>query len=106
MYARILTFNLKANHLDNFKETLDKQLIPMLRKQNGFMDIIAFAGPSGTEIRTVSFWDKKESAESYNTSTYPEVLKTLATVLEGTPQIKSYDVVNSTCHKIPAFATV
>jgi quinol monooxygenase YgiN len=106
MYARILTLNLKPNQLNAFKETIDKQVIPMLRKQNGFADEITFVGPSGTEIRTISFWDKKESAESYNTSTYPEVLKVLATHLEGTPQIKTYDVVNSTFSKMPGFATV
>ena len=106
MYARIVTLNLKPSRLDEFSETLDKQVIPMLRKQTGFKDEVAFAGPSGTEIRVISFWDKKENAESYNSTTYPEVLKMLANVLEGTPQLKTYEVVNSTFHKIPAFATV
>ena len=106
MYARIVTLNLKPNRLDDFKETLDKQVMPMLRKQNGFKDELSFVGPSGTEIRTISFWDKKQNADSYNSATYPEVLKVLANVLEGTPQVKAYDVINSTFHKIPALATV
>lgn len=106
MYARIVTLNLKPNRLDDFKETLDKQVMPMLRKQNGFKDELSFVGSSGTEIRTISFWDKKENADSYNSATYPEVLKVLANVLEGTPQVKTYDVINSTFHKIPALATV
>ena len=106
MFARIVTLNLKPNRLNEFTETFDKQVIPMLRKQNGFKDEVAFAGPSGTEVRTISFWDKKENAESYNSTTYPEVLKILANVLEGTPQIKTYDVVSSTFHKIPTLATV
>lgn len=106
MYARIVTLNLKPNRLDDFKETLDKQVMPMLRKQNGFKDELSFVGPSGTEIRTISFWDKKQNADSYNSATYPEVLKVLANVLEGTPQVKTYDVINSTFHKIPALATV
>ncbi len=106
MYARIVTLNLKPNRLNDFTETLDKQVLPMLRKQNGFKDEVAFVGPSGTEVRTISFWDKQENADSYNSATYPEVLKVLANVLEGTPQVKTYDVVNSTFHKLPAFATV
>ena len=106
MYARIVTLNLKPNHLNDFKETLDKQVLPMLRKQNGFKDEVTFVGVSGTDVRSISFWDKKENADSYNSATYPEVLKMLANVLEGTPQIKTYDVVNSTVHKIPVFATV
>jgi hypothetical protein len=106
MYARIVTLNLKPNCLNDFTATLDKQVLPMLRKQNGFKDEVTFVGPSGTEIRTISFWDKKENAESYNSATYPEVLKAFANVLEGSPQIKTYDVVNSTFHKIPTLATV
>jgi len=106
MYARILTLNLKPNHLNDFKETLDKQVIPMLRKQDGFKDNVTLVGPGGTEVRNISLWDKKENADSYNATTYPEVLKMLASVVEGTPQIKTYDVVNSTFHKLPAFATI
>jgi|SRR5271165_3731538 len=106
MYARIVTLNLKSNQLNSFKETLDKQVIPMLRKQNGFKDEITFVGQSGVEVRTISFWDKKENAEAYNSTAYPEVLKALANVIEGTPQIKTYDVVNSTLHQNLAFATV
>ena len=106
MFARIITLNLKTNHLNDFKATLEKQVLPMLHKQTGFKHMITFAGPSGTEIRTVSFWDKKETAETYNTTGYPEVLKTLANVLEGTPQLKTYEVVNSTFSEIPVLATV
>jgi hypothetical protein len=35
----------------------------------------------------------------YARSAYPGVLKTLEKVVEGTPQVLSYDVVNSTFHK-------
>ncbi|HMD01775.1 MAG TPA: hypothetical protein VKG44_02305 [Candidatus Baltobacteraceae bacterium] len=106
MYARIVTLNIKANHLNDFKEMLDKQVIPMLRKQNGFKDELTFVGPSGNEVRTISIWDTKQNAESYNSATYPEVLKVLANVLEGTPQLKTYDVVNSTFHRNPTLAAV
>jgi hypothetical protein len=45
-------------------------------------------------------WDEKENAEAYNRGTYPEVLKALSKVLEGTPQVQTYEVFNSTFHKI------
>jgi len=106
LYARIVTSNLKPNRLNDFTEMFEKQVIPMLRKQNGFKDEITFVAPNGIEVRTISFWDKKENAESYSSTTYPEVLKVLANILEGTPQVKTYDVVHSTVHKIPTLATV
>jgi hypothetical protein len=50
--------------------------------------------------------DKKASAETYNTTSYPEVLKTMARFIEGTPTVRTSDIVNSTFHKIAAHATV
>jgi heme-degrading monooxygenase HmoA len=106
MFARIVKINLKPNRVNEFNETFEKQILPLLRKEKGFQDDITFAGPSGTEMVSISLWDRKESAETYNSVTYPEVLKTLSTVLEGSPQVKTYEVANSTFHKIPVHATV
>jgi len=45
-------------------------------------------------------WEAKEDAEAYHRNTYPEVQKLLAKVVEGTPQLHTYEVCNSTFHKI------
>jgi hypothetical protein len=47
-------------------------------------------------------WDRKESADNYGRDTYPQVLKGLSKVVEGTPQVHGYEVANSTFHKIAA----
>jgi hypothetical protein len=47
-------------------------------------------------------WDKAENAEAYNRGTYPEVTRILATAVEGAPKVETYDVANSTLHKIAA----
>ena len=77
----------------------------MLRKQKGFQDEITFVASSGTEAVGISLWDQKENAEAYNRATYPQVQKALARVVEGTPEIKTYEVANSTFHKIAARAS-
>ena len=100
MIARILKINLKPNHVADYTAAYDKLILPMLRKETGFQDAISFAGPSGTEMVAISMWDRKESADAYNAKTYPEVLKALANVLEGSPQVKIYEVTNSSFHKI------
>jgi hypothetical protein len=51
-------------------------------------------------------WDRAEDAEAYNRGTYPEVTKILASVVEGTPQVETYNVANSTFHKIAAAVAV
>jgi hypothetical protein len=47
-------------------------------------------------------WDRKESADAYSRDTYPAVLKSLSKVIEGTPKVDTYEVSNSTFHKIAA----
>jgi hypothetical protein len=104
MYARSVSMNLKANTAAEFTRTINDEVIPLLRKQNGFLDEIVLAVPGKTEAVGISLWDRKESAEAYNRDTYPQVQKTLAKVLEGTPVVKTYEVTNSTFHKIAAHA--
>jgi hypothetical protein len=97
--------HLKPNNVTQFTEKLEKEIIPTLRKQKGFLDEIAFVAPSGTEAFAISLWDRSESAEAYNRESYPEVTKLLATVLDGPPQVETFNVVNSTFHKIAAAVT-
>jgi HKD family nuclease len=102
MFARRVTMHLKPNSSAEFTQKLEKEIIPMLRKQKGFQDEITFVNPAGTEALGFSLWDKAESAEDYNRVTYPEVAKKLWTVVEGTPKVETYEVSNSTYHKIAA----
>ncbi len=105
MFARRVLMHLKPNSVLEFTERLEKEIIPLLRKQNGFQDEITFIAPSKTEAFGISLWDKPENAEDYNRKTYPEVTKLLARVVEGTPQVETYEVSNSTFHKIAAAVT-
>jgi len=105
MFARKVSMHLKPNSVAEFTQRLDKEVIPLLRKQKGFQDEITFVGPSGTQAFGISLWERAENAEAYNRGTYPEVTRLLATVVEGTPQVETYEVANSTFHKIAAAAT-
>ena len=100
MYARRVTMKLKPNTVPVFTESLEKEIIPMLRKQKGFQDEITFVVPGGANAFGISLWDKRESAETYNRGSYGEVMKILSNVVEGTPQVETYEVANSTFHKI------
>jgi len=50
----------------------------------------------------MSFWDKKENADAYAKTGYPEVLKNLNRFIEGTPTVQTYEVASSTFHRIAA----
>ena len=100
MYARNVRMQLKANSGPQFTQLLEKEVIPLLRKQEGFQDEVAFIVPGGTEAFAISFWQSKEKAEAYGRTGDPEVLKVLSKVVEGTPQLQTYEVSNSTVHQI------
>ena len=102
MFARNVHLHLKPNSVPEFTQAIEKEIIPMLRKQKGFQDEITFLVPGGTEAVGISLWDQKENADAYSRQAYPEVLKTLGKVVEGTPEVRTYEVSNSTFHKIAA----
>ncbi len=104
MIARNVTMHLKANSTGEFARMIEKDVIPLLRKQKGFQDEISFVRPGGQEAIAISFWDKTENADAYTRESYPAVLKALASVLDGTPQVQQLEVCNSTSHKIAAGA--
>ena len=102
MYARNVSINLKPNSAKEFTQKFEQEILPLLKKQNGFQDEITFLGEGGKDAIAISLWDRKESADAYSRDTYPQVLKGLATMVEGTPKVNAYEVANSTFHKIAA----
>jgi hypothetical protein len=106
MFARRVYMHLKPNSAANLTLKLEKEIIPLLRKQKGFQDEITFVAPTGTEAFAVSLWDRAESAEAYNRGSYPEVTKLLANLIDGPPQVETFNVANSTFHKIAAAVAV
>jgi len=102
MFARTVRIQLKPNSAAEFTRLLEKEVIPLLRKQQGFKDEITFVPSGGTEAVAISLWEQKENAEAYSRGAYPEVLKAMAKVVEGTPQVQTSQVSNSTWHKIAA----
>ena len=102
MFARTVRMQLKPNSVPQFTQVIENDVIPLLRKQQGFKDEITFLPADGREAVGISLWEKKENAEAYSRGAYPDVLKAMANVVEGTPQVQASEVSNSTWHKIAA----
>ena len=95
-FARNVHFKIKNGKEKEFTTLFENEVIPMLRKQSGFQNELTFVNPD--EAIGVSLWDNRKSAETYNTSTYPQVLAKLNQVIVGTPTVKTYDVTATTLH--------
>ena len=100
MFARNVSFHLKSNMLSDYTRTLQNEILPLLRKQKGFKDEITLSNPGSLDLIAISLWDSKANAEAYNSNTYPEVLKTLARMIDGTPKVQTFEAVTSTFHNV------
>jgi hypothetical protein len=83
-----------------FYELFEKVILPTLRRQQGFKDELLFVDPGGPEVVAISLWESKENAESYDRSTYPGMVQTLAKVTDGHPKVRNLQLAYSTFHKI------
>ena len=104
MFTRHVIVKLKPNSAPEFTRLMEKEVIPMLRKQKGFLDEVTFISTDTTEAVGNSFWETKLDAEAYNLTGYPNVIKTLSAVVEGNATVGTAEVSNSTFHKIAAAA--
>ena len=102
MFARSVSMRLKPNSVAEFNRAMENEILPLLRKQKGFQDELVLVSSNGTDALGISLWDQKDNAEAYNRTTYPEVQKLLSKVIEGTPQVQTYEVSTSTLHKAAA----
>jgi hypothetical protein len=104
MYTRNVRIKLRANAAPEFTRILEKEIIPLLRKQEGFQDEMLFVAPQRNEAIAISFWDKRVNAEAYNHIAYLDVLRILSKVVEEMPVVETFEVANSTSHEIAASA--
>lgn len=106
MFARHVTFELKKNLVSEFPTAFEKEILPLLRKQPGFLDEILLVTPDKLDVVAISLWEEKENAEAYHRGIYPQVTKILQKYIDGAPLVKPLEVKYSTFHKIAIPANV
>jgi hypothetical protein len=96
MFARNVSFRLKPNTHSDFTRTIESQILPLLHKQKGFKEEITLCNPNSVDGISISLWENKSDADTYNTSVYPQVMKTLEKVIDGTPRVHTFETVTTT----------
>ena len=100
MFARKVSVRLKADAAGAFIQKMEDEIIPLLRKQQGFLDELTLISQSGKEIYAYSFWETSEDAERYDRTAFKDVTDLLAGLVEGALRIHTYMFANSTFHKL------
>jgi quinol monooxygenase YgiN len=99
MLVRNVVIRLKPLALSEFTRIFNAEIVPILRRQAGFLDAFTFSiAPTGTEVIAISLWSSEEAVEAYNASGYAEVLNSLSQVLDGTPRVRVANVISSTLY--------
>lgn len=102
MYARRVSMKLKPDMTAEFARHLNSEVIPLLRKQPGFRNEIACASEDGETAFGISFWERKEHADAYEREGYPQAVKMMEAVMEGTPRVRGFHVSTSTFRDLGA----
>jgi quinol monooxygenase YgiN len=92
-FARNVHFQIKNGKETEFNTLFEKEVVPMLRKQDGFQEEVTMVNPKGAHF--ISLWDNRKNAETYETATYPRILEKLKVFLDGTPKVETYETVSS-----------
>jgi heme-degrading monooxygenase HmoA len=102
MFVRKVSMRLKSEAASEFIRKMEGDIIPLLRKQKGFLDEMTLLAQSGKEVYAYSFWESSTDAESYEKNEFAQVTSMLSGVIEGALRVHTYMVANSTFHKVAA----
>jgi quinol monooxygenase YgiN len=92
-FARNVHFRIKSGKETEFNNLFEKEVLPMLRKQNGFQEEVTLVNPKGANF--ISLWDNRKNAETYEAATYPQILEKLTVFIDGTPRVETYETATS-----------
>jgi hypothetical protein len=92
-FARNVHFQIKSGKETELNNLFEKEVLPMLFKQNGFQEELTLVNPKDAHF--ISLWDNRKNAETYETVTYPHVLAKLAPFIDGTPRVETYETAST-----------
>ena len=98
MFARIVECIPKLEKKEEFVKVLRNEVLPILKKQPGFLEILPFEPETKTEkMITITLWAEKRDAERYEREVYPKVEGIVKPYLATAVTFKHYNVETSLC---------
>jgi hypothetical protein len=93
MYTLIIEGTLKADKKEEFNTAWRNEILPALKKQNGFVDeILLFDATNPNRGVGLSFWNRQEDAERYHRDVFPQLVNSLRSLIETAPTVRSFTV--------------
>ena len=97
--SRILNCVVKLEKKEEFVKVIKSEVLPILRKQTGFLEILPFFPEKMREekVFTISLWATTADAERYEKEFYPKVLNILKPYLTATVNVAHYNLETTLC---------
>jgi|ERR1700746_2862597 heme-degrading monooxygenase HmoA len=103
MFTRIVECHVKPEKKDEFNQKLRNDVLPILNRQPGFVDLISLVQDTDRERQlALSFWNTKEDAERYHRENYNRIVEMIKPYLKKDPKVETFNVDTSTSHRIAA----
>ncbi len=103
MFTRIVELSAKPGKSHQLAETINDKILPILKKQKGFVDETVFVSDQDeNRVLALGFWNAKEDAEQYHRAEYEHIHETIRHLLESEPVIRTFNVHSSTSVRIAA----
>jgi heme-degrading monooxygenase HmoA len=103
MYMLLIDGVIKQGKQDEFLKTWSNQILPLLKKQNGFVDEILLLERGTNNAATgLSFWKTQQDAERYQRDVFPQAASNVEPLLDGFPTVRSFEVAASETFRIVA----
>ena len=98
MFARVGEFILKPEQKEEFVKVVRNEVVPIFKKQKGFLEILPFVPETKTEkMITITLWAEKWDAERYERAVYSKVAEILKPDLPTQVTFKHYSLETSIC---------
>jgi len=107
MFARILDYEVKLEKKEEFVKVIKNEVLPILKKQTGFLEILPFFPEKMREekVINISLWTTKADAERYEREFYPKVFEILKPFLTTPVKVNYYKLETTLCeHFVEALA--
>jgi len=99
MFVRKVGVCLKPASTKEFAHLMESRILPWLRQQDGFQDLVILAEPDGCRVATLTFWDHDLNQQACE-GACAEGLKILEDLLDSVPYVKTFNVIGSTISKL------
>ena len=100
MFARIVEFMPKLEKKEEFLKLVRNEVVPILKKQPGFLEVLPFVPEVKTEkMITITFWTEKWAAEKYEKEVYPKVEEILKPYVITPVNFKHYILETTVCER-------